>query len=58
MSVIAAAKRRRTQAANGFKHIAKLGRPIYHKISAEKSARKLAQKIATERRMQQRSKKA
>lgn len=46
-------KRRRRQAANGYSHLAKLGRPIYGKRTAEKSARILAQRIATERRIKQ-----
>lgn len=50
---ISAGKRRRRQAANGYRHIAKLGRPIYKKVSKEKSAAKLARRIATERRMAQ-----
>lgn len=44
-------KRRRRQAAMGYTHLAKLGRPIYGKRSKEKSARMLAQRIATERRI-------
>lgn len=45
MSVIATAKRRRRQAKNGYKHLAKLGRPIYKKVSASKSARRLMKVI-------------
>ena len=47
-----AAKRRRSQAANGYRHMAPLRRPHYMKVSNEKSARRLAQRIAVERRMQ------
>lgn len=50
---ISTAKRRRRQAANGYTHLAKLGRPIYKKKSKEKSARRLQQLIATERRIKQ-----
>jgi hypothetical protein len=50
---IAAAKRRRRQQANGNRHLAKIGRPgVPKKLSEAKSARKLAQKIATLRRIQ------
>ena len=48
-----AAIRRRKQAANNFMHMAPLDRPHYTKVSAAKSARKLAAKIEKERRMQQ-----
>lgn len=51
---IATAKRRRKQAANGYKHISKLGRPVYKKRSKETSARRLARLIAGERARQQR----
>jgi hypothetical protein len=49
MTVIATAKRRRRQAANGMNHLAKLGRPIYSKKSAEKSSERLQRMIAEER---------
>jgi hypothetical protein len=50
---IAAAKRRRRQQAKGNRHLAKIGRPgLPKKLSAEKSAKRLAQKIATLRRIQ------
>ena len=50
---IAAAKRRRRQQANGNRHLAKIGRPgVPKKLSAEKSAKRLALKIATLRRIQ------
>lgn len=52
-----AAIRRRKQANKNFAHMAPLDRPKYTKISAAKSARRLAKKIATERRMQQGKKK-
>lgn len=54
---IATAKRRRKQAANGYTHLARIGRPVYKKKSKEKSARRLAQLIATERRIKQGKKK-
>ena len=46
-------KRRRKQAANGYAHLAKLGRPIYGKKSKDKSARLLRQRIATAERIRQ-----
>lgn len=52
-----AAKRRRTQAANGYKHLPPLRRPCYTKVDAQKSARRLERRIATERRMTQKAKK-
>lgn len=52
-----AAIRRRKQAAKNYAHMAPMDRPHYTKVSAAKSARKLAKKIATERRMQQGKKK-
>jgi hypothetical protein len=52
-----AAIRRRKQAAKNFMHMAPLDRPIYSKVSAAKSAAKLARKIATERRIAQAGKK-
>lgn len=51
---IAAAKRRRRQAAIGYTHLAKLGRPIYSKKSASKQAAKLARLVQRERERQQR----
>lgn len=45
MSAIATAKRRRKQAANGYKHLAKLGRPVYKKVTKAKSAAKLRRVI-------------
>lgn len=53
MTVAATAKRRRRQAAMGFTHLAPKQRPHYKKLSAETSARRLADRIATERRMAQ-----
>ena len=49
MCVCATAKRRRKQAANGFKHLDKKSRPIYKKRSKEASAARLARLIAEER---------
>jgi hypothetical protein len=52
--VTATAKRRRRQAVQGNTHVAKLGRRIYSKKSAEKSAAHLQRTIAAERIRQQR----
>lgn len=49
--------RRRRQAVNDYTHLARLGRPIYGKRSAEAAARRLREVIATERRMSQGKKK-
>lgn len=54
MSGIQAAKRRRRQAKIGYRHLAKLGRPIYKKKSASKAARQLQRVIAKQTLMQQR----
>lgn len=51
---IAAAKRRRKQAAIGYTHLAKLGRPIYKKKSASKAARDLRRRIQREQERRQR----
>lgn len=51
---IAAGKRRRRQAANGYTHLAKIGRPIYKKKSKDKMARRLAAVISGEKMRQQR----
>lgn len=41
MSVARTARRRRKQAANNFRHLAKLGRPVYPgRISSETSAKR------------------
>lgn len=53
-----AAIRRRKQAAKNYAHMAPMDRPHYAKMSAAKSARRLARKIATERRIAQGGKKA
>jgi hypothetical protein len=51
---IAAAKRRRKQIAKGNRHLAKIGRPgVPKKISASKSARRLAMLIAGEKKRAQ-----
>lgn len=56
---IAAAKRRRKQAAKGNRHLAKLRRPgLPKKISAEQSARRLAARMATEKRIAAKPKKS
>jgi len=51
------AKRRRRQAANGFRHMAPLKRPHYSKVDAGKAARREAEKIAKIKLMQSRKKK-
>lgn len=52
---IAAAKRRRRQVAKCNRHLAKIGRPgTPKKISASKSARRLAKLIGKEKLIQQR----
>ena len=52
-----AAKRRRRQFSIKFRHLAKLGRPVYKLRSADKLRRKLEQRIAVERATQSRGKK-
>jgi hypothetical protein len=54
MSVIATAKRRRRQAKNGYKHLAKLGRPVYKKVSASKALRRLMRVIEKQKMIAQR----
>lgn len=49
MSAISTAKRRRRQAANNYRHIAKLGRPIYKKRSADKLQARLMRLIEKQR---------
>lgn len=56
MCTAQAAKRRRRQAANKYRHLAPLRRPHYCMKSAEKSARIEARKIETEKRMKQKKK--
>lgn len=56
MSVARTARRRRKQAVNGYKHLAKLRRPKYTKMDAGKSARREAAKVANIKRMQQKKK--
>lgn len=51
---IATAKRRRRQAKNGYSHVAKLGRPVYHKKSPSKAARDLQKRIQNEHARRQR----
>lgn len=58
MSCVArTARRRRKQAVNNYRHIAPLKRPHYKKTDATKSAKRLAERIAKERRMQGSNKK-
>lgn len=47
------AKRRRKQSAKEYRHMAKLGRPIYKKKDSLTSARRLQKLIETERRIKQ-----
>ena len=56
MCVAQTARRRRRQAANGYKHLSPLKRPHYSKISAAKSARREAAKISKIKQMQGRKK--
>lgn len=51
---IATAKRRRRQAKNGYKHLAKLGRPIYNKKSGDKATRLLRERVKREQERRQR----
>lgn len=57
MCVAATARRRRSQAKNNYRHLAPLRRPKYKRRDEEKSARILARRIETERRMKQKPKK-
>lgn len=57
MCVAATARRKRRQAKNNYRHLAPLRRPRYKKRDAEKSARILARRIETEKRMKQKPKK-
>ena len=58
MSVARTARRRRKQAANNFRHLAKLGRPIYPgRISSEASAQREARYRANLKKLQSRKKK-
>lgn len=43
------AKRRRRQAANGYRHMSKMKRPRYHKVSKEKADNNLARLIQREK---------
>lgn len=51
-----AAKRRRSQWANGHKHMAPMRRPRYKNTSAAKQAKRLAQLIEKQKAMQGRGK--
>lgn len=57
MCTAATARRRRKQAANNYRHLSKQRRPHYNKVSADKSARREARKIETEKRMRQKKSK-
>lgn len=57
MSHACQAKAARRKTRNGYRHVALLGRPIFSRMSLEKSKARLAAKIATERRIQQGRKK-
>jgi hypothetical protein len=49
----ATAKRRRSQAANGYRHIHAKARPTYKKRAADVSQKRLQRLIENERRMKQ-----
>lgn len=51
------AKRKRRQAANGYRHMAPLRRPKYKKVSAEKADNNLMRLIAREKERANRKKK-
>lgn len=51
---IAAAKRRRRQAAIGYTHLAKIGRPVYKKKSKAKADKRLRAVIAKQNLIAQR----
>lgn len=51
MCIASTAKRRRRQAANGYKHLSPLRRPIYHKPDIAKQSRRLRDRIEREKRM-------
>lgn len=57
MSAAQQAKARRRQMTNNMGHLAKGKRPNYRRSDAATSARRLATLVATERRIQQNSKK-
>lgn len=56
MSVCSTAKRRRRQANNGYRHLAKKQRPKYKVRDVNVSKRRLQRLIETERRISQRKK--
>jgi hypothetical protein len=56
MCVSRTARRRRKQAANGYRHLSKQRRPHYAKVTADKSARREARKIENEKKMRQKKK--
>lgn len=51
MSVARTARRRRSQAANNYRHLSKMARPRFKKADPTKSARRAALKLANEKRM-------
>lgn len=51
MSIAQAAKRRRRQAANEYRHLSEQRRPKYHRTDKETAEKRLARAIATERRI-------
>lgn len=57
MCVARTARRRRKQAAQGYKHLSKLRRPKYTKMDAGKSQRREMAKVAKIKAMQGRKKK-
>lgn len=52
MCTASTAKRRRRQAAKGYKHLSKQRRPIYKKPDAAKSARRMRQSVEKQKKMQ------
>jgi hypothetical protein len=58
MSTARTARRRRKQAANNFRHLAKLGRPVYPgRINSETSAKRETNFRARLKKLQNRKKK-
>jgi hypothetical protein len=57
MCVARTARRKRKQAANGYRHLAPLRRPKFSKVDAGKSRRRELAKVEKIKAMQQRKKK-
>lgn len=56
MCIARTARRRRKQAANGYRHMSPLKRPHYKKVDAAKSAKRLRDRIEKEKRMKMKKK--